>query len=135
MSPSITMVTVSREFGSGGGDLAARLATRLRWRLADRDLVRSVAERLGLPETEVSECDEHVEGIADRVGAYLADAFPEMLLPPPPRPPVEYRTVHVLVEATLREAARRPRWSWSAMGRNASSRTGRAHFTYASGRL
>lgn len=108
MSASIWMVTVSREFGSGGGDLAVRLADRLRWRLVDRDLVHAVAERLGLPEAEVAERDEHVEGIAEWVGACLADTFPEMLLPPPPRPPVDHRTVRVLVEATLREAAESP---------------------------
>lgn len=108
MSVPIWMVTVSREFGSGGGDLAKRLADRLRWRLVDRDLVRAVAERLGVPEAEVAERDEHVEGMAERVGAYLADAFPELLLPPPPRPPVDHRTVRTLVEATLRDSAESP---------------------------
>lgn len=102
------MVTVSREFGSGGGDLAGRLAERLGWRLVDRDLVHAVAERLGVPDADVAERDEHVEGIAERVGAYLTDAFPEMLLPPPPRAPIDHRTVRELVEATLRDAAESP---------------------------
>lgn len=70
--------------------------------------MHAVAERLGLPEAEVEERDEHVEGIAERVGAVLADAFPEMLLPPPPRLPVDHRTVRVVVEATLRDAAESP---------------------------
>lgn len=108
MNHPTRMVTVSREFGSGGGAMAARVADLLGWRLVDRDLIGAVAERLGVPEHEVAPRDEHIAGIAERVGTYLADAFPEMLIPPPPEPPVDDRTVRVLVEATLREAAVSP---------------------------
>lgn len=108
MTEPISMATISREFGSGGGDVAARLAELLHWRLVDRDLVRRVAERLGVSEQEVAERDEHVAGIAERVGLYLADVFPEMLLPPLPMSPLDHRSVRALVEATLREAADSP---------------------------
>ncbi|HOM99428.1 MAG TPA: cytidylate kinase-like family protein [Acidobacteriota bacterium] len=107
MSAAISIITISREFGSGGRDIAARLGARLGWRVVDRDLVRSVAERLGVPEQEVAERDEQVAGLAERVGAYLADVFPEMLLPPPPLNRLDHRTVRTLVETTLREAAER----------------------------
>jgi cytidylate kinase len=105
MTVPISMVTISREFGSGGGDIAARLAELLHWPLVERDLVRKVAERLDVPEREVA---EHAAGIAERVGIYLADAFPEMLLPPPPTPPVDHEAVRAVVEAILREAAESP---------------------------
>lgn len=108
MTEPIWMVTISREFGSGGGDIAARLAELLDWPLVDRDLVRSVAERLGVSEQEVAERDERVAGIAERVGIYLGDAFPEMLLPPPPVPPIDHESVRALEEAILREAAESP---------------------------
>jgi cytidylate kinase len=108
MTEPISMVTISREFGSGGGDIAARLAELLHWPLVERDLVRRVAERLGVSEQEVAERDEHVAGIAERVGIYLADAFPEMLLPPPPTPPVDHQAIRAVVEAVLREAAESP---------------------------
>lgn len=108
MSEPISMVTISREFGSGGGDIAARLAELLHWPLVERDLVRRVAQRLGVSEQEVAERDEHAAGIAERVGTYLADAFPEMLLPPPPPPPVDHQTVRAVVEAILRDAAESP---------------------------
>ncbi|MFZ2491573.1 MAG: cytidylate kinase-like family protein [Thermoanaerobaculia bacterium] len=108
MTEPISMVTISREFGSGGGDIAARLAELLEWPLVERELVRRVAERLGVSEQEVAERDEQVAGIAERVGTYLADAFPEMLLPPPPMPRLDHESVRVLVEATLREAAGTP---------------------------
>lgn len=102
------IVTVSREFGSGGGDIAALLARQLGWRLVDRDLVQRVAEQLGVPEEEVAERDERVAGIGERVSAFLADAFPEMLLPPPPETAVDHDMVQRRIEATLREAAEVP---------------------------
>ena len=54
-------VTISREYGSGGGEIAARLAQRLGWRLIDHELIRQVARLLGESEVEVSRQDEHVE--------------------------------------------------------------------------
>src|ERR1700692_2060446 len=36
-------ITISREYGSGGGEVAARLAKRLGWRLVDHEVVVRVA--------------------------------------------------------------------------------------------
>ena len=55
-------VTVSREYGSGGGEIAARLAKRLGWRLIDHEVVAQVARELTIPETEVEAHDEQAEG-------------------------------------------------------------------------
>lgn len=99
------IITVSRQFGSGGSDLAGRLGELLGWRVIDRDVIHEVAARLGLPEAEVDAVDEQVAGLVERVGRYLADAFPEMLLPPPPLPAADEQTVMATAEAVLREAA------------------------------
>jgi len=55
-------VTVSREYGSGGGEVAARLARRLDWRLIDHEVVAQVARELGIYQTEVEAHDEQAEG-------------------------------------------------------------------------
>jgi cytidylate kinase len=102
--PPVRIITISRQFGSGGSDLAARLGDLLGWRVVDRQVIQEVAERLNVPEDEVDAVDEQVAGLIDRVGRYLADAFPEMLLPPPPLPIADARTVAVTAEAVLREA-------------------------------
>lgn len=107
MNPPISMVTISREYGSGGGEIAAGLAAALGWRLVDRELVHQVAARLGVREEEVAERDGHVAGIVERVGAYLTDAFPEMLLPPPPHT-LDHDTVRAMIESIVREAAEGP---------------------------
>src|ERR1700741_4917506 len=44
---AIRVLTLEREFGSGGGVIAAQLAARLGWKLWDQLLTEEVARRLG----------------------------------------------------------------------------------------
>src|SRR5947209_5679690 len=57
-------ITISREYGSGGGEVAARLAKRLGWQLIDHEVVVRVAEMLQVSEEEAEEHDECVERLA-----------------------------------------------------------------------
>ena len=59
-------VTLSREYGSGGGEVAARLARRLGWQLLDHEVVVRVAQALGVAEAEAAAYDEQEEGLAAR---------------------------------------------------------------------
>ncbi len=52
-------ITISREYGSGGGEIATRLASRLGWQLIDHEVVVQVAHELG-----VSEAEAEAEGYA-----------------------------------------------------------------------
>lgn len=54
-------VTISREYGSGGGEIAARLSERLGWRLIDHEVVTQTAQRLGVDEEDAEAHDEHAE--------------------------------------------------------------------------
>src|SRR2546427_10356492 len=56
-------VTISREYGSGGGEIAARLAKRLGWQLIDHALVERVASELGTSLEEAEAHDESSGGI------------------------------------------------------------------------
>jgi len=60
-------VTISREYGSGGGEIAARLAQRLGWRLVDHEVTVSVARELGVTVTEAEDHDERTEGFVARL--------------------------------------------------------------------
>ena len=51
-------VTVSREYGSGGGEIAARLTRKLGWQLIDHAVIEQAARELGVHETEVAKHDE-----------------------------------------------------------------------------
>jgi len=61
-------VTISRQYGSGGGEIAARLARKLGWQLIDHAIIQQTARELGVYETDVSRYDdEYVEGTLSRI--------------------------------------------------------------------
>src|SRR4051812_17489452 len=60
-------VTISREYGSGGGEVARRLAERLGWHLVDHEVVMDVARSLGVSEDEAEAHDEHTDTLASRI--------------------------------------------------------------------
>ena len=57
------VVTISREYGSRGGEIAARLARHLGWYLIDHDLIERVASDLGTSLAEAEAYDEQRAGI------------------------------------------------------------------------
>ncbi len=66
-APQMRAVTISREYGSGGGEIAARLAQRLGWQLIDHEIVVRVAQEWQVHESVVAEHDEHGESVLTRV--------------------------------------------------------------------
>src|SRR5919199_4694207 len=78
----IDMITISREFGAGGGLLASVLGERLGWRVLDRDLARAVAARLGVPVDAVEARDEQAPGLLERIGTSLLRTSPELIAAP-----------------------------------------------------
>src|SRR5258708_19755730 len=59
-------VTIAREYGSGGGEIATRLAKRLRWQLVDHAMVERVAREIGTSQEEAEVHDEHIQGMVSR---------------------------------------------------------------------
>jgi cytidylate kinase len=55
------IVTLEREFGSGGGGIACELARRLGWKLWDQQLTTEIAKRAQVAEAAVALCDERVD--------------------------------------------------------------------------
>ncbi|MBV9775223.1 MAG: cytidylate kinase-like family protein [Gemmatimonadetes bacterium] len=86
------VITISRQLGAGGQAVATLLAEQLGWRLLDRALVERIAEELEVAPEDVEECDERVESFVERLGAYLAEGFPEVLPTPVLRPVSPERT-------------------------------------------
>jgi len=61
-------VTISRQYGSGGGEIAVRLARKLGWQLIDHAIIEQTARELGVYETDVARHDEeYVEGTLSRI--------------------------------------------------------------------
>ena len=92
----MAIITISRMYGSGGSDVAARVAQRLGWSLLDNDFVDAVAERLGVSASEVQAREERTPSLVERLASALAAASPEILPPPTEQlPPSEERLVEV----------------------------------------
>jgi cytidylate kinase len=88
------VITISRQYGAGGSDVARRVAAALGWSVVDNELIEQVAQRAGIPMAEVAERDERAPGFVERLTRTLAAATPELF------PPAE-GTVAELDEATL----------------------------------
>lgn len=59
-------VTLSREYGSGGGEIAARLARALGWKLLDHEAAIQVAQELRISVTDAEAQDEYGESLGMR---------------------------------------------------------------------
>jgi cytidylate kinase len=72
----IRIITVEREFGSGGGAIAAKLAARLGWALWDQRLTDEIARRMDCVSLEVAEREERTDPMYYRLfKAFLRGSF------------------------------------------------------------
>lgn len=55
---TIRVITVEREYGSGGGEIAGQLATRLGWKLWDQQLTEEIARLANCPKAMVEGREE-----------------------------------------------------------------------------
>jgi cytidylate kinase len=76
------LITVSRQYGAGGSDVAQRVADALGWRVVDNELVERVASRAGLTPETVAELEERAPSFMERLARVLASATPELFPPP-----------------------------------------------------
>src|SRR5260221_10803549 len=61
------VITVAREFGSGGAEIARQLAERLGWNLLDNALVQQVAQSAEIDPELARRLDERVDTWLQRV--------------------------------------------------------------------
>jgi CMP/dCMP kinase len=75
------IITISRQFGAGGAEVARRVAERLEWRVADNEFIDLVAARAGLTPDQVAEREERVPNFLERFAWALASASAEFAVP------------------------------------------------------
>jgi CMP/dCMP kinase len=73
------IITVSRQYGSGGSEVAQRVARALDWHLYDNDVVDEVARRLGMSSEDVSAREERVPSLPERIASAMALGMPEVM--------------------------------------------------------
>ncbi len=64
------IVTVAREYGSGGGTIARLLAERLGWRLLDQALIREIAEAAQVDPSLCAQLDENLDPWLHRLAKF-----------------------------------------------------------------
>lgn len=105
------LITISRQFGAGGSDVARRVADALEWRLVDNELVDQVAARAGCSRDEVAQMEERVPTFVERLAKTLAAATPELF----PRvsgmgaPPLEEADLVRITDTVMGEIAEQGR--------------------------
>ena len=102
----MAVITISRMYGSGGSEVAQRVATALGWTLLDNALVDAVAQRLGVSAADVEAVEEKVPSLVQRLADAMAYTSPELApaTAEAAMPPNDERVVemtHRIMEALL----------------------------------
>ncbi|HEX4600361.1 MAG TPA: cytidylate kinase-like family protein [Gemmatimonadales bacterium] len=105
MAPPV--ITITRQYASGGSDVARLVAAQLEWDVIDNEFVDAVARRAGLPAAEVAEREERAPGLLERLARTLAVASPEMFMTAlaVPRVEADEAAIVKLTERVIAEAA------------------------------
>ena len=74
------VITISRQFASGGSIIADAVGKRLGWPVVDNEFIDRVAERAGLTTEEVEEHEERVPSLIERLAEALAISSPEVFV-------------------------------------------------------
>ena len=99
------IVTISRMYGAGGSEIAARVARELGWALVDDALVDAVAARLGVSRGEIAEREERAPSLAQRLVDAMTLGTPEMLVPLEAGGAITEERLLEVTRAAIREAA------------------------------
>jgi cytidylate kinase len=100
------VITISRQFGAGGSEVAKLVAADLGWSVVDNEIVDQVAERAGLSHDEAAERDERTPSFVERLARTLAISSQEFVLPEAGiTPELEEPRLVRMTEAVVKEAA------------------------------
>ncbi len=75
------LITISRQYGAGGSEVARLVADQLGWSVVDNEIIDRVARRAGLTPEAVAEQDERIPGFVERLGRALAASSQEYAVP------------------------------------------------------
>jgi cytidylate kinase len=100
------VVTLAREYGSGGGSIAQLLAARLGWKLLDRCLVEKIAQAARVEPSVAQAYDERPDPWFDRLArAFWQGGGLRGALPGPSFDVFDANTVASLTQGLIEEAA------------------------------
>src|SRR3989442_9530 len=105
MAPPV--ITITRQYASGGSEVARLVAAELGWDVIDNEFVDEVARRAGLPPDAVAQREERAPGLLERLAHTLAAGSPEMFIATAGVPRVEPDEAAIVqvTERVIAEAA------------------------------
>ena len=77
----MSIITISRQFASGGSIIAESVGQQLGWSVIDNEFIDRVAERAELSKEEVEEHEERVPSLIERLAEALSISAPEVFVP------------------------------------------------------
>jgi cytidylate kinase len=80
-SIEVRIITVEREYGSGGAQIAQQLAERLGWKIWDKELTAEIARKANVETRVAQRCDERVDTLLYRLFKVYARGSYERALP------------------------------------------------------
>src|SRR5687767_3218681 len=106
----MSIITISRMYGSGGSEVAQLVADDLGWALLDNAVVDAVAEKIGATPAEVASREERLPSLVERLASALALSSQEWLSPMADAklPPSDERLVEVTKRVVEEAVARGP---------------------------
>lgn len=108
MNQQPPLVTITRQYASGGSEIGRLVVEKLGWTLIDNEFVDQVARLADLSPEEVARREERTPGLLERLARTLAAASPEMFITTGEHPiPVETEeaTLVQMTERVIEEAA------------------------------
>src|SRR5256885_2868561 len=103
----VRVITVEREYGTGGVEIAMLLAERLGWELVDQSLVQKVAQQCHVESSLVESCDERGDPWYHRFTKAFWQGSPERNLDPGPAQSFDTAQIAEHVRKQIEEAAER----------------------------
>lgn len=103
----IRVVTVEREYGSGGAIIARQLAQRLGWTLWDEELTAEIARVAQVDHRVAVSCDERVDSLLYRLFKVYARGSYERALPIGEARPFDTDRMFSTLERVIREVSSR----------------------------
>ena len=100
------LITISREFGAGGSQVAQRVADTLGWSVVDNELIEAVAARAGLSAEEVAEREEKGPTFIQRLARALVASPEYVYLARTPVEEIDEPRLVRITETVVQEIAR-----------------------------
>jgi len=101
-----SIITITRQLGSGGSYVGQQLAKRLGFNYLDRQVLELAAKELGLAETEVAQREEKICTYWDRLTEIFALGGPDAAYSAPPLRPVLDEAILAMENQVMLAAAK-----------------------------